>query len=380
MFFAVILSVWSLLHAYVGWRLGCVPWIAARAGTRQLALVLVLFGLIYPLARILAARGFHGIVQPLEFIGATWIGVLFLLFVAVLATDVVTLGGWLWPRFAPVLRGWAALAALALAVLAMVQGGRPPVVREHEIALPGLPAECDGLTLVVLSDLHLGTLIGERWLAARIAQVDALEPDAVIIAGDLVDFDLDGALSLQATLQRLRAPLGVWAALGNHDAYAGAERVVRFAEGAGVQVLRNHATELAPGLRLAGVDDPAQIHFSGTATAPDRNLALALAGPHSGATILIAHTPDARIAQAAAQAGVGLMLSGHTHGGQLWPFGHLVHLLHPLFAGRYDVGNMAVIVGRGSGTWGPRMRLWHRGEILRVRLRAAPLPHETTGG
>ena len=380
MFIAVFLSVWSMLHAYVGWRLSGVPWIAARLGARPLALALILLGLVYPVARILASRGLNGIAQPLEFVGALWVGMLFLLFAAVLATDVVTLGGWLWPRFAPVLRGWTALAALALAGIALVQGLRPPVVREHEVALPGLPAERDGLTLVVLSDLHLGALIGERWLAARIEQVDALRPDAIVIAGDLVDFDLDGALSLQTTLSRLHAPLGVWAALGNHDAYAGADRVVTFAESAGVQVLRNRSTELVPGLRLAGVDDPAQIHFSGTAIPPDRNLSRALAGPHTGATILIAHTPDADLAESAAQAGVGLMLSGHTHGGQIWPFGHLVHLRFPLFAGRYEVRGMAVLVGRGAGTWGPRMRLWHRGEILRVRLHAAPVAPAPSAG
>ena len=374
MFFAVILGIWSLLHAYVGWRLSGVPWIAVHSGSRTRTLTLVLLALLYPVARLLAARGANAIAEPLEHLGALWIGVVFLLFAALLAADVVTLGGWLWPRFAPVLRGWAALAALALAILAMVQGSRPPVVREHEIALPGLPAERDGLTLVVLSDLHLGALIGEDWLAARIAQVDALRPDAVVIAGDLVDFDLDGALSLQTTLKRLHAPLGVWAVLGNHDAYAGAARVVRFAEGAGVQVLRNRSAELVPGLRLAGVDDPAQIHFSGTDADSERAVARALAGPNPAATILLSHTPDSRIAAAAAAAGAGLMLSGHTHGGQIWPFGHLVHLRFPLFAGRYEIDGMTVLVGRGAGTWGPRMRLWHRGEILRIRLRSAAAP------
>ena len=104
MFFSVILSVWSMLHVYVGWRLSGVPWIAARLGARPLALALILLGLLYPLARILASRGLNSIAQPLEHVGALWIGMLFLLFAAVLVTDVATLGGWLWPRFAPVLR------------------------------------------------------------------------------------------------------------------------------------------------------------------------------------------------------------------------------------------------------------------------------------
>jgi len=370
-FFLVIIGIWSLLNTYVGWRLGSVPWIAAHIGPRLLATAIALLWLSYPAARLLSARGFHGIAPPLEFVGAVWIGALFLLFAALLTTEVLTLGGWLWPQFAPVLRGWAALAAVALACIALVQGLRPPVVRDFEVRMPGLPAERDGLTLVVLSDLHLGALIGEGWLTARIAQVDALHPDAVVIAGDLVDSDLDGSSALQSVLKRLRAPLGVWAVLGNHDAYAGPERVVRFAEAADVHVLRNRAVELAPGLHLAGIDDPATLGFTGPRAAGDRRLATALAGPRPGATILIAHTPDARTAEAAAAAGAGLMLSGHTHGGQIWPFGHLVHLRFSLFAGRYEVGGMTVLVGRGAGTWGPRMRLWRPGEILRVRLRSA---------
>jgi uncharacterized protein len=370
-FFFVIIGIWSLLNAYVGWRLGSVPWIAAHIGPRLLATAIALLWLGYPAARLLSARGFHAIAQPLEFVGAIWIGVLFLLFAALVATEVLTLGGWLLPQLSPYLRGWAALAAVALACIALVQGLRPPVVRDFEVRMPGLPAERDGLTLVVLSDLHLGSLIGERWLAARIAQVDALHPDAVVIAGDLVDSDLDGSSALQSVLKRLRAPLGVWAVLGNHDTYAGPERVVRFAEAADVHVLRNRAVELVPGLHLAGIDDPATLGFTGPGAAGDRRLATALAGLRPGATILIAHTPDARTAEAAAAAGAGLMLSGHTHGGQIWPFGHLVHLLHPLFAGRYEVGGTTVLVSRGAGTWGPRMRLWRPGEILHIRLRSA---------
>ncbi len=367
MFFVVVLSVWTALNAYVGWRLAGLPWVAAHLGTRWTALGFALLWLSYPAARLLSARGFDTVARPIEFIGANWIGVLFLLFVSLVLADLVTLGGWLLPSLAPRLRTGAALAGLLLAGIALVQGLRPPAVRDHDIVLPGLPRERDGLTLVVASDLHLGTLIGQRWLVARIAQIEALRPDAVVLVGDLVDSDLDGALSLQSSLATLRAPLGVWAVLGNHDVYAGTPRVVAFAEGAGVQVLRNRAAQLAPGLTLAGIEDPATLRRGDLA---DRRLETALANPRAGATILLAHTPESAAAEAAAAAGVGLMLSGHTHGGQIWPFGYLVERRHPLFVGRYMVGTMTVLVCRGTGTWGPRMRLWQRGEILRIRLRA----------
>ena len=370
MFFIVVLGIWTALNAYVGWRLAGLPWIAAHLGARWTALGIVLLWLSYPVARLLSARGLHAVAQPLEFVGANWIGVVFLLFAALLLVDVVTVGGWFLPRLVPQLRTGAVLAGLLLGGVALFQGLRAPVVREHEVVLPGLPRERDGLTVVVVSDLHLGTLIGKDWLTARIAQIDALRPDAVLIAGDLVDSDLDGALSLQPVLRRLRAPRGVFCVLGNHDVYAGTRRVVDFAEGASIQVLRNRSVELAPGLRLAGIDDPATLR-GGTA---DRRLRDALGAAPAGATILLAHTPDTHTAAEAAAAGVGLMFSGHTHGGQIWPFGQLVRRRYPLFAGRYEVGAMAVLVGRGAGTWGPRLRLWAPGEILRVRLRASPAP------
>jgi predicted MPP superfamily phosphohydrolase len=365
MFFFIVIGIWSLLHAYVGWRLAGVPWVAAHLSPRTLTSLLLLLWLSFPATRLLAATKAAVVGRPLELVGATWVGVLFLLFVALLATDALTLGGWLLPRLAPLFRGWAALAGLSLSLIALVQGLRPPVVTEYTVALPGLPPERDGLTLVVLSDLHLGSLIGEGWLADLVSQVDNLHPDLVVLAGDLVDSDLGRAEPLRPALQRLHAPLGVWAVLGNHDVYAGADGTARFAESAGITVLRNRAVGIVPGLRLAGIDDPATF---GRNTFPDRRLAEALAPPTAGATILLAHSPDAHTAEEAAAAGIGLMLSGHTHGGQIWPFGELVRRRYPLFTGRYEVAGMTVLIGRGAGTWGPRMRLWRPGEILRIRL------------
>jgi len=368
-FFGIVLSVWAAMHGYVFWRLASVPWVAAHVPRRVLPWSALALACGYPLARTLNARGWTAVGGPLEFFAANWIGVLFLLVAALLAAEVVTLGGALLPRLAPVLRGWAAAGGLALAAVALVQGLRPPVVRDYEVRLAGLPPERDGLVLVAVSDLHLGAMIGGPWLSRLIARIDGLKPDAVVVVGDLVDGEVGPLEPLLPVLRTLHAPLGVWAVTGNHEYYAGLERSVKLLRAAGFTVLQDQWKEIAPGLTLAGVDDITARRQSGEEGEPAGQ---ALAGHPAGAVVLLSHSPLQ--AEAAAAAGAGLMLSGHTHNGQIWPFTYLVRLFYPFMGGRYEVGGMPVIVSRGTGTWGPRMRLWRPGEILRITLRSPPAP------
>ena len=133
---------------------------------------------------------------------------------------------------------------------------------------------------------------------------------------------------------------------------------------ANIQLLRNRWVEIRPGFVLAGVDDLTTGRRNDQGGDP---LAQALAGRPPGATVLLSHTPWQ--IEKVANTGVGLMLCGHTHGGQIWPFSYLVQYFYPFLEGQYEVGGMKVIVCRGTGTWGPRMRLWRPSEILRVTLR-----------
>jgi hypothetical protein len=319
----------------------------------------------FPLARLLNARRLSVVGRPIEFFAANWVGVLFLLLVALAAADVLTAGGSIFSRFAPPIRGWAAIVALLLAAVAWVQGVRAPVVTRHEVRLAELPKERDGFALVAVSDLHLGSMIGGAWMGRLIARLNELKPDAVVIVGDLVDSEVGALGALLPVLRTLRAPLGVWAVTGNHEYYAGLDRSVALLEEAGYTVLRDRSVEIASGLVLAGVDDlGARRQFGGNGRAMEH----ALANRPPGAVVLLSHSPVQ--AETAASSGVGLMLSGHTHAGQIWPFNYIVRLSNRLVGGRYKVGGMTVIVGRGTGTWGPRMRLWRRGEILRITLRA----------
>ena len=364
-FFVTVLTVWISLHVYVVWRLGSIPSVAAHVPRKALIAAAILLGSSYIAARVAEHFGAGIVARLLEFVGASWMGVLFLVFASFLLADVVTGFGYLLPRAAGEIRGWALALAGLLSIAAFVQGLRPPVVREQEVRLPGLPAALDGTAVVLTSDLHLGTLIGEGWLRARIAQIDELKPDLVVLCGDILEGDGPQEMNLLPVLKGLTAPLGVWAVTGNHEFYAGLEKSVRFLEKAGFHVLRDAAVEVRPGLVLAGVDDLTARRQMAKNGDPVRR---ALEGRPAGATVFLSHTPWQ--AERAAAAGAGLMVSGHTHAGQIWPFGWLVRLNYRLLEGRYDVGGMPVIVCRGTGTWGPRMRLWRPSEIVRITLRA----------
>jgi predicted MPP superfamily phosphohydrolase len=364
-FVTMVLAVWTLMHAYVFWRLASVAWVGAHLSNRTLALIALALWLSYPLARVLHATGPEPVAVPMEWIGSVWIGTLFLLLSTMLLVDLVTLGGRLFSSAAPGLRGLAAVAGLLLALLALVQGLRPPAVREHEIRLAGLPRERDGLVLVAVSDLHLGMINGERWTERLVERIHSLRPDLVAVVGDVIDGRADRIERLHPLLRRLDAPLGNWAVTGNHEYYTGLESSVRLMEEAGLTVLRDRWHEVAPGLVVAGVDDLTARQQFGEGVG---HVAPVLADLPAGGVVLLSHSPLE--AEEAAAAGAGLMISGHTHSGQIWPFGYLVRLRYPLLAGRYDVDRMAVLVCRGTGTWGPPMRLWRRSEILRITLRA----------
>ncbi len=357
----------TLLHAYVFWRAASVPFVARHLSRRAVVGVAVALWACLVLS-LYFAHGASGVLaRVLELFGMNWLAVLFLAFVALFVADLVTVFGLLLPRATPSIRGWALVAAGMLSAVALVQGLRPPVVRDYEVRLAGLPAERDGTVLVALSDLHLGSVLGEKWLAARVAQVQALRPDIVVLLGDLLEGHGASGGDLIADLRRISAPLGVWAVTGNHEFHGRRGASEGFLEEAGFHVLHDRWAEVRPGLVLAGVDDLTSRRRAGQTGDPIRQ---ALAGRPAGATILLSHTPWQ--ADRAAASGAGLMLSGHTHGGQLWPFDYLVRRVYPLLAGRYEVGGMPVIVSRGTGTWGPRMRLWQASEIMRVTLRSAP--------
>jgi uncharacterized protein len=362
-FLLIVLSVWTLMHVYVLSRLWNLPATPSFGWHVALAAGGALFWISFPLAQFLS-RSLGRSAAPLELAASVWVGILFLSLVCLLAADVVTGFGWLFPAWTRHARTAAVVVAAIFSLVALVQGLRSPEVREHRVDVRGLRKEYDGLRIVQLSDLHVGPYLRERWIDERVAQVRALRPDLVVVTGDLVDHDAALAADLVPNLRQLDARLGVWGVLGNHEFYAGLPGSLEVFEKSGIRLLRDQSVEVAPGLVMAGVDDlSARRQFGVNGHPVDR----ALVQRPPGSTIFLCHSPWQ--VERAAELGVDLMLSGHTHSGQIWPFNYLVKIAYPYVVGRFGVNGMTLIVSRGTGFWGPPMRLFRPGEITAITLR-----------
>jgi predicted MPP superfamily phosphohydrolase len=363
MFGSILILLATLMHVFIFWRAATIPFVKKRVPRRFLPAAGAMLWLVFFTGRVVGHGGSGAMAGILDLLSMTWMIVLFLMTVSLLAAEVITGFGHFAPTLAPRLRGVALMAGLALSVVAQVQGMRPPEVHTYDVTLAGLPLEMDGKVLIAMSDLHIGSQLGKTWLEARVAQVRDQRPDLVVLLGDLFEGHGMPQEDLLPTLRGLSAPLGVWAVPGNHEFHEDGNKALGLMKAAGIHVLFNQWSEVRPGLILAGIEDLTADHRANRMSDP---IPKTLTGRPPGSTILLSHTPWDY--EKAARAGVGLMLSGHTHGGQIWPFGYVVQIAYPLLAGRYEVGGMTVLVCRGTGTWGPRMRLWHTGEIIRVIL------------
>jgi predicted MPP superfamily phosphohydrolase len=233
-------------------------------------------------------------------------------------------------------------------------------IKQLDVKLRGLPQRLAGFRLVQISDVHVGPLLRKDWVARVVEQIRQLAPDLVAITGDLVDGRVHELREHVAPLAKIEARSGVYFVTGNHEYYSGVEEWYAHLPSLGVRPLRNERVEVAPGLELAGIEDPTG----------EPDLAKALDGRDpEGALVLLAHQP--RQFAEAAKRGVPLTLSGHTHGGQIWPFSWLVALAQPYLAGLHRRGESQLYVSRGTGFWGPPMRVFAPAEITLLRLQPA---------
>ncbi|WP_069170060.1 metallophosphoesterase [Streptomyces griseus] len=259
-----------------------------------------------------------------------------------------------------------ALAAGTAATAAVGYGAYtalgPPRIKHLTVPLARLGRQAHGFRIALISDIHLNVLVGRSRTRQLVDLLNGIEPDLVALVGDLVE-DADVATQGRAAepLADLRARHGAYYVTGNHEFYSGAEQWVRFVSGLGLRTLRNERVAL-PGFDLAGVEDASGVdHGDG----PDYEAALG-GRDRDRAVVLLAHQP-AQVTEAA-RYGVDLQLSGHTHGGQLWPFTQLATLAEPHVAGLSRYRDTLLYVTRGTGFWGPPVRLGADPDITVVEL------------
>lgn len=260
--------------------------------------------------------------------------------------------------------GFASIAAVA----GMFSALKPPRLNRQEIYLERWPTPLDGFRIALISDIHIGSMLDARFARSIVERVNALEPDLIAVAGDLVDGPVKHLRDDVAPFADLRARHGVYFVTGNHDYYSGADPWLVEVKRLGMKPLRNERITIRHGdahFELAGVDDHRGDLF-GPGHGEDVPTALAGRDPED-AVVLLAHDPSTF--PAAVEADVDLQLSGHTHGGQIWPFNLLVRAAVGFVAGHYRRGKSQLLVSCGTGYWGPPMRVRAPAEIIEVTLR-----------
>lgn len=372
---APVLGLTALLNLYIGIRV--LPSLPGPVSATLLATVLLALALLIPLG--LAARR---LARPPAADRLAWIGMLALglfssLFVFTLLRDLVLLlaavAAWLEPRLAaPELAALSAEAVPLLALVASLLGAfnarRTAQVVEVDVPIDGLPAALHGFTIAQISDIHVGPTIKAPYLQGIVDAVNRLQADMVAITGDLVDGSVKELGGQVAPLAGLSSRHGSFFVTGNHEYYSGAASWITELRRLGLTVLVNqHVVLEQDGERmvLAGVADFTAHHFDPSHQSDP--VAALLGSPGDAAVrILLAHQP--RSAPTAELAGFDLQLSGHTHGGQFFPWSFFVRFQQPFTAGLYRMGRLWVYVSRGTGYWGPPKRLGAPSEITRLRL------------
>jgi hypothetical protein len=383
-FMAGGLTASLLMHLYVRRRLVQdarlpPPW------PRLLSAVLVVMAVVMPAGMVLTRAAPAGLTRVVAWPLFTWMGLVFVACLILLAVDVARVAARVVLKLARVQptdpgRRLALQRGLAVGVAGATMGlsgaglrrvWPGPVVKEVSVTLPHLPRELDGFTMAHVTDFHLGLTLGQHDAETVVETVNGMRPDLVAVTGDLVDGTVEGLTDVVAPLRNLVSTHGTFFVTGNHEYYAGLEAWMERLTRLGFRVLRNERVSVGEGpasFDLAGVHDFAAARF-GTGHVPD--LGAALRGRDaSRALVLLAHQP--RAFPEAAAAGVGLQLSGHTHGGQIWPWGYAAYLQQGYLKGLYREGAAQMYVSCGTGYWGPPSRLGTESEVTRVILRAPP--------
>jgi uncharacterized protein len=377
LFLIIFLSVYGSLQFYSLARLSkAFRFSSATAGL--FTLLILLMTAVPILIRMLEHRGYERLPMYLAWPGFIWMGAVFLFVSALTVVDVFRLLLCLVYRIKhgssglsinPVITCELALILATSAVIYSFFEARNIRTEYLSIKSKKIPAQLGRVRIVQISDVHLGLLAGQDRLHGILKKVEAAGPDILVSTGDLVDGRLTrqesaGWKNLATVLAAVHAPKGKFAVLGNHEVYSGVGQAEVFTRSAGFTVLRGESA-VAAGVSISGMDDPALIK-AGQEVRSDTEQKMLQAAGQERFKVLLKHRP---LVEPASERLFDLQLSGHTHQGQIFPFGFLVRLKFPVIGGTTKTAAGSLLhVSRGSGTWGPPLRLLAPPEVTIIDL------------
>jgi uncharacterized protein len=372
-FISIFLTLYGLIHSYAFLKVRY-AFSLSRWGSISLALLMTFMVLCPILIRVLERYGMHSVPKVLAYAGYTWMGLLFLFVCTALIIDVYALllsviariSHWDPGQWMPSSRV-TFFIPLAVAVFVGIYGQIEALhIRTERIVIksPKIPEKLGRLRIVQISDVHLGLIIGEWRLERILKEVRRAQPDILVSTGDLLDGQINDISRMADKIGAIRTPYGKYAVTGNHEFYAGIGRSLAFTEEAGFTVLRGEKREIPGLIVMAGVDDATTNLFGSHERISEKELLSDL--PEDRFVVLLKHRP---LVESGCEGLFDLQLSGHTHGGQIFPFSLIIKLLYPIDRGLLPLRDGAFLyVNRGSGTWGPPMRFLVPPEVSIIDL------------
>lgn len=372
-FISVFLTLYGLLHSYAFLKVRG-AFSLSMWGSISLALFMAFMVFCPILVRVLESHGMESVPKVLAYAGYAWMGLLFLFVCAAFVMDiyglllsVVTrvfhwdLGRWMLSSKITF------FISLAVSVLVGVYGQIEAInIRTERVVIksPKIPEKVGKLRIVQISDVHLGLIMGEWRLERILEEVRRAQPDILVSTGDLLDGQINDISRMADKIGSIRTPYGKYAVTGNHEFYAGIGRSLAFIEEAGFTVLRGEKLEIPGLIVMAGVDDVTANRFGLHREISEKQLLSDLPGDRF--VVLLKHRP---LVEKGSEGLFDLQLSGHTHGGQIFPFSLIIKLLYPIDGGLLPLWDGAFLyVNSGSGTWGPPMRFLVPPEVSIIDL------------
>lgn len=374
-FFSIILLIYGLANYYI--------YIRGHQALAAFPSVKIWYSVAF---MVLAASFFAGRIAEriylsvftdiLTWVGAFWLAAMLYFFLAVLLIDIIRLLIWVIPGIsldklmaAYPLRLIVFIAVFTTTSLLLIVGyyqATHPKTTRLELKVKAKSADRKEITIAIASDIHLGTLIARKRVKKLINTINGNNPDIILLPGDIVDEDIRPVIrqDLGKDLEKLSAPLGIWAITGNHEYIGGADQAVAYLEEHGIKFLRDSAVKINHLFWLAGREDRDKRGFSGRERKSLEEIMRLT--DNTLPVILMDHQPFHLDKVAAA--GVDLQVSGHTHHGQLWPLNYITEAIYEVSHGYVKKGNTHFFVSSGFGGWGPPVRLGSGSEIVIIKL------------